>query len=67
VAEPVLQGAGEMHIYSPYVVQVLAALAREHGAPLILHEIATGFGRTGTLWAADGAASCPTSSRWARR
>jgi adenosylmethionine-8-amino-7-oxononanoate aminotransferase len=53
VIEPVLQGAGGMHIYSPYVVQVLASLAREHGALLIFDEIATGFGRTGTLWAAD--------------
>ena len=53
VIEPVLQGAGGMHIYSPYAVQVLASLAREHGALLIFDEIATGFGRTGTLWAAD--------------
>jgi adenosylmethionine---8-amino-7-oxononanoate aminotransferase len=53
VTEPVLQGAGGMHIYSPYVVQVLASLAREHGALLILDEIATGFGRTGTMWATD--------------
>ena len=53
VIEPVLQGAGGMHIYSPYAVQVLASLAREHGALLIFDEIATGFGRTGTLWATD--------------
>jgi adenosylmethionine-8-amino-7-oxononanoate aminotransferase len=53
VIEPVLQGAGGMHIYSPYAVQVLAALAREHGALVIFDEIATGFGRTGTLWAAQ--------------
>jgi len=53
VIEPVLQGAGGMHVYSPYVVQVLASLAHDHGALLILDEIATGFGRTGTMWAAD--------------
>jgi len=53
VIEPVLQGAGGMHIYSPYAVRVLASLARQHGALLIFDEIATGFGRTGTLWAAD--------------
>jgi len=53
VFEPLLQGAGGMHIYSPYVAQVLATLAREHGALVIFDEIATGFGRTGTLWAAD--------------
>jgi len=53
VVEPVLQGAGGMHIYSPYAVQVLASLTRQHGALLIFDEIATGFGRTGTMWAAD--------------
>ena len=53
VAELVLQGAGGMHIYSPHVVQVLAALARGHGTLLILDEIATVFGRTGTMWGAD--------------
>ena len=53
VVEPVLQGAGGMHAYSPYVVRVLASLAREHGALVIFDEIATGFGRTGTFWAAD--------------
>ena len=53
VVEPVLQGAGGMHVYSPDVVRVLAALAREHGALVIFDEIATGFGRTGTLWAAE--------------
>ena len=53
VVEPVLQGAGGMHIYSPYVVRVLADLARGSGALLVFDEIATGFGRTGTMWAAD--------------
>ncbi|MGZ4774283.1 MAG: adenosylmethionine--8-amino-7-oxononanoate transaminase, partial [Oryzihumus sp.] len=53
VVEPLLQGAGGMHLYSPYAVQVLASLAREHGALVIFDEIATGFGRTGTLWAAE--------------
>jgi adenosylmethionine-8-amino-7-oxononanoate aminotransferase len=53
VVEPVLQGAGGMHLYSPRVVQVLAELARGSGALVVFDEIATGFGRTGTLWAAD--------------
>jgi adenosylmethionine-8-amino-7-oxononanoate aminotransferase len=53
VVEPVLQGAGGMHMYSPHVVQVLADLARSSGALLVFDEIATGLGRTGTLWAAD--------------
>ncbi|HET9873300.1 MAG TPA: adenosylmethionine--8-amino-7-oxononanoate transaminase [Propionibacteriaceae bacterium] len=53
IIEPVLQGAGGMYIYSPHVVKVLADLASEHGALLIFDEIATGFWRTGTRWAAD--------------
>lgn len=53
VVEPVLQGAGGMHVWSPYAVSVLHALAREHGALVIHDEIATGFHRTGPLWAAD--------------
>ncbi len=53
IVEPVLQGAGGMHVYSPYVVRVLADLARAHGALLIVDEIATGFWRTGTRWASD--------------
>ncbi len=53
IVEPVLQGAGGMHIYSPYSVRVLADLARDHGALLILDEIATGFWRTGTPFALD--------------
>lgn len=53
IVEPVLQGAGGMHVYSPYAVRVLADLAHEHGALLILDEIATGFWRTGTPWAMD--------------
>ena len=53
IVEPVLQGAGGMHIYSPHAVSVLHSLAREHGALVIHDEIATGFHRTGPLWAAD--------------
>ena len=53
VCEPVLQGAGGMHAYSPHCVRVLAELARANDSLLVLDEIATGFGRTGTFWAAD--------------
>ncbi|WP_168582525.1 adenosylmethionine--8-amino-7-oxononanoate transaminase [Gephyromycinifex aptenodytis] len=53
ICEPVLQGAGGMHAYSPHAVRVLAELAASNDALFILDEIATGFGRTGTFWAAD--------------
>ncbi|WP_322612952.1 adenosylmethionine--8-amino-7-oxononanoate transaminase [Dermacoccus abyssi] len=53
IVEPLLQGAGGMRIYDPECVRFLTTLAREHGALVIFDEIATGFGRTGTYWAAD--------------
>jgi adenosylmethionine---8-amino-7-oxononanoate aminotransferase len=59
VVEPVLQGAGGMHVYSPYAVRVLADLARQGGALLVLDEIATGFWRTGTAWGMDRAEVVP--------
>jgi adenosylmethionine-8-amino-7-oxononanoate aminotransferase len=59
IAEPVLQGAGGMHVYSPACLRVLRAVADAHDVPLILDEIATGFGRTGTLFAADHAGIVP--------
>ncbi|MEO7421354.1 MAG: aspartate aminotransferase family protein [Ornithinibacter sp.] len=55
IVEPVLQGAGGMHVYSPHVLGVLHDLAREHGALVIHDEIATGFHRTGPLWAGNRA------------
>ncbi|MGL5864846.1 MAG: aminotransferase class III-fold pyridoxal phosphate-dependent enzyme, partial [Dermatophilaceae bacterium] len=53
ILEPVLQGAGGMHVYSPSALRLLHDLAREVGALVIHDEIATGFHRTGPLWAAD--------------
>jgi adenosylmethionine-8-amino-7-oxononanoate aminotransferase len=59
VIEPVLQGAGGMWAYSPDYLRGLCELAREAGALVLFDEIATGFGRTGTLWALEHAGVVP--------
>jgi|SRR5579875_2966454 adenosylmethionine-8-amino-7-oxononanoate aminotransferase len=59
VAEPVVQGAGGMWFYDPAYLRVLRDVADEHGALLVLDEIATGFGRTGWLWACQAAGVVP--------
>jgi adenosylmethionine-8-amino-7-oxononanoate aminotransferase len=59
VVEPVLQGAGGMHVYPPACLRVLRDLADEHGLLLVLDEIATGFGRTGVMFAAEHAGVAP--------
>lgn len=55
VVEPVLQGAGGMRAYDPRALAVLREVADEHDLVLVLDEIATAFGRTGTLLGADHA------------
>src|SRR4051794_13018825 len=59
VVEPVLQGAGGMHVYHPDCLRVLREVADEHGLLLVVDEIATGFGRTGRLFASEWADVAP--------
>lgn len=49
--EPVMQGAAGMVCQPPGFVAAVAQLAREHDVLLILDEVATGFGRTGEMFA----------------
>ncbi len=59
IVEPLLQGAGGMHAYPSECLNVMREVADEHDLVLIFDEIATGFGRTGTMFAADAAGVTP--------
>ncbi len=59
IVEPLIQGAGNMHMYHPYYLKKAKELCQEYDILFIADEIMTGFGRSGTMFACEQAQISP--------
>lgn len=59
IIEPLVQGAGYMHMYHPLYIFLAQKACKEYGVHLIADEIMVGFGRTGTMFACEQADITP--------
>ena len=59
IIEPLVQGAGNMHMYHPLYISLAKKVCEKHGVHLIADEIMVGFGRTGTMFACEQAKVTP--------
>lgn len=59
IAEPLMQGASGMRLCRPQFLQIVIDLLRAHDILIVFDEVMTGFGRTGTFFAADQVERAP--------
>ena len=59
ILEPLVQGAGSMHMYHPHFVTLVHEICQRYDIHLIADEVMVGFGRTGTMFACEQAGITP--------